>query len=142
MIYKQCSYCGRRLPTGTKCPCIAQMEKARQKRYDQTKRNRKNYSFYVSEAWQKVRDICRIQCNNLDLFALYEHGLMIPGRLIHHIIPIEDDWDKRLMIDNTICVSDASHHEIHRQYDAGVAEKLQMQQKLISYKKRFMAENG
>lgn len=86
--------------------------------------------------------MCRAQCANLDLYALYEHGAMIPGRLVHHIVPIEDDWDMRLTLDNTICVSDASHREIHQQYESGNREKLEMQKKLKMYKNRFLAKNG
>ena len=137
MIYHHCARCGRRILTGAGCPCMAQVNRERGRRYDATKRNKEHTAFYASKAWLKLRDACRDTYAHLDIYALYEHGVMRPGRIAHHIIPLEDDESKSLMLDNLIYVSDSSHQEIHKAYSAGKTEKAEMQRKLKDFQKRW-----
>ena len=85
---------------------------------------------------------CKERYANFDIYALYANKRVCPGRIAHHIIPLEDDWNQRLCFDNLICVSDSSHQEIHKAYRAGSEAKQQMQDTLRSYQKRWKKEHG
>ena len=137
MIYRHCPRCGKKIAVGKEtCDCAQQIKRARDRRYDSEKRNRKHAAFYASPEWIIVRDACRDACMGLDLYALYARGQLVPGRVAHHIIPLEDDWTKRLLTDNVIYVSESSHQEIHRIYAAGADEKKALQTALRDFQRR------
>jgi 5-methylcytosine-specific restriction protein A len=49
--------------------------------------------------------------------GLCEHclkkGIVRAGREVHHIIPIEEDWNKRLDIDNLVLLCPDCHNAEH-----------------------------
>lgn len=67
-FYKICQHCGRRLLMGERCGCKAVKDKeaARQKFYDQNKRNRESKMFYNSIRWHAIRDEVMAAAYGLD----------------------------------------------------------------------------
>lgn len=51
--------------------------------------------------------------------------------MVHHIIPVKDDWSKRYDIDNLIPLSNATHEYIEQTYAQGQREKIEMQRVLL-----------
>lgn len=77
-------------------------------------------AFYGTNDWKKMRTIARHRDNDIDVWVYIRYGAIEhTGATVHHIIPVADDWDKRLSIDNLVTVSSASHAEIERLYSMG-----------------------
>lgn len=105
MIYKRCGFCNKRIPLGSKCDC--------KKKRHQTLKSDKKDSFYSSNEWKKIRKDVKKYFFSLDFYAFYVHGLVIEGRIAHHIVPLEVDEALKLNFENLIYVSESSHREIH-----------------------------
>ena len=76
------------------------------KTYDKYKRDRRSMSLYHSVAWRKLRRQALIRDEWLCQMCLKE-GILTQAKIGDHIIPIKQDWDKRLDIDNiqSLCMS-------------------------------------
>lgn len=116
-IYKRCPRCHKRILEGTTCPCLVQYRKAqkkeRNKDYDRYRRNKKNAEFYHSRAWRMTSDTVRAKYMYIDVYAFCKTGHVIPSDMVHHIVPISQDWNKRLDVSDLIPLSNKSHAEIH-----------------------------
>ena len=109
MIGYICPRCRRKVPSGKTCPC-------RMQAYPQ---GRDKYAFYHSAEWKRLVQAVKIRDGGIDRYAWQVHHVYQRGRIVHHIIPIEEAWDRRFDMDNLILVSDSSHGEIHAQLKAG-----------------------
>lgn len=69
-------------------------------------------AFYNSPEWKKLRKIKFIDANGLCEQCLKE-GKVILGKEVHHKIPIDVDWSKRLDYDNLILLCSDCHNKIH-----------------------------
>lgn len=129
-FYKICQHCGRRLLMGERCGCKAVKDKeaARQKFYDQKKRNRESKMFYNSIRWHATRDEVMAAAYGLDEIE-FSNGRGIKGELVHHIYPLRERPDLALDPANLICVSAETHAWIHRQYMTN--KKAEVQQMLL-----------
>ena len=127
MIYKRCSICGKRIPTGTQCECVEKIRKARQKDYDKNKRNRKNAAFYHSQEWIRTRDYIMSLYDGIDVYMLCKIGEVVKADVVHHIVPLEEDYDLRVTTDNLIPLSHVSHNAIHEMYNRSEEEKAEVQ---------------
>ena len=71
----------------------------------------------------------------LDFYAFYVYGLLIEGRTVHHIVPLEVDEALKTDFENLIYVSESSHREIHslleNDYDATVKLLQQIRKRFI-----------
>ena len=107
-IYKRCDRCGKRLPAGTKCKCS-------KKRYKHEKIyiDDKIESFYLSKEWRKKREYMIDVYHQLDIYDLYINDVISYGRIMHHIVPLKDDWNKRLEDTNLIYLTDSNHQALH-----------------------------
>ncbi len=112
MIYKRCSRCGKRIPSGTKCTCW-KSEKRKYKKREGTD------AWYHTSEWRKTRDTVISKYNGVDLYALYMHGVFRTADTVHHIVPLKEDWSKRTDMGNLIPVSRYSHNEIEKFYRDG-----------------------
>lgn len=113
-------------------------DKYRQKRVDT-----KEQSFYQSKLWKDKRLAVIHAYKGVDLYALYTTGRIVPATTVHHIIPLKDDFEQRLVDDNLFPTSEKSHQEIHRRYDElkGDQQKLQaFYQELFQMKEKFKQE--
>jgi 5-methylcytosine-specific restriction protein A len=102
--------------------CLEKDQEAdRQRRYDKAVRHSrdKQYSdFYSSPEWQAVRNAAVARDKALCVLCMRE-GKVKPFHTVHHIIPIKDDWCKRLSLDNLICVCERHHQQLHKEMIMG-----------------------
>ena len=108
IIYKRCSRCGKRIETGTKCPCY---DRGRSKRGRCT-----HDDFYHSAEWGTARCGAIHRTYGLDILAWYERGELVTGFTVHHITPLEIGWDLRSDPDNLIYLTESDHREVHQRY--------------------------
>ncbi len=80
--------------------------------------------------------------NNLCLYSYYVDKEVKYCNVMHHIIELKEDWDKRLDIDNLIPLSDKVHKIVHRAYDRSTKDKKQIQELLRELKRKYEKEFG
>lgn len=68
--------------------------------------------------------------DGIDQYLYSTTGVVVAADTVHHIIPLKDDWSRRVDPDNLISLSAASHAEVEKAYKAGGTERMEMQQKL------------
>ena len=107
-IFKRCSRCGKRVPSGTACECI----KRRHKEYDSI-RNKDISSFYGSGVWQRKRQEAMELYIGNDIYSYYMFGKLEQADTVHHILPLKENWGKRLDIDNLIPLTNSNHEKLH-----------------------------
>lgn len=101
-------------------------------------------AFYGTNDWKKMRTIARKRDNDIDVWVYIRYGAIEhTGAAVHHIIPIADEWDKRLELDNLVTVSSSSHAEIERLYSMGGEYKTTCQRLLREAVRdlNYLAEN-
>ncbi|MCJ1656702.1 HNH endonuclease signature motif containing protein [Staphylococcus sp. NRL 16/872] len=85
-------------------------------RHDNThKHGRKSYEydwFYHSRAWKKLRQMALDRDNNLCQMCLL-NGNITDATIVHHIVYVDDDFDKALNLDNLLSVCHSCHNKIH-----------------------------
>ena len=69
-------------------------------------------SFYNSKEWKQLRKLKYADANGL-CEKCFLKGIIKEGVDVHHKIPIEDDWDKRLDYSNLMLLCKDCHNEIH-----------------------------
>lgn len=119
-IFKRCSYCGKRIRSGTVCEC----EKRRHKEYDQVK-DKKLKAFYSSSSWQMTRKQAIERYNHLDIISYFEDERIEYGETVHHIMPVKDDWERRYELDNLIYLTEQHHQRVHEEMRAGRYDDVQ-----------------
>lgn len=70
--------------------------------------------FYRSPEWKAVRLAVLRRDHYLDQTEL-ANGRLIEGNTVHHIIPLREDWDKRLDMDNLETITASNHNREHRE---------------------------
>lgn len=68
--------------------------------------------FYNSKEWKNLRNLKWSSANGLCEKCLL-NGIIKPGKEVHHKIPIEENWEKRLDYNNLILLCKDCHNEIH-----------------------------
>ena len=142
MIKKICPRCNKLYEHASKCPngCYDMTKKEGQQVYD--KIQRKNGDFYGSMDWVRLTKLCKIRFKGLDIYQLYKYGRYTNGELSHHIIPVNDNINKALSLENLIYLCHESHNEIHTAYNRSEEDKRVMQEYLfnliIRFKKEYM----
>lgn len=138
-IYKRCSRCGKRIPSGTTCECIKifqrQQKKERDRDYDKNRRNKQRGRFYKTKAWELTRDDSRAKYIGIDIYAYYHEGILVASDMVHHIEPVSEAWEKRLDSDNLIPLTDKNHAYIHKEMKQGREEEIKKE--LRAYKQRW-----
>lgn len=105
---------------------LSEKKSARNKHYDKYCRDYEIKAFYNSTAWRKVASLVKIRSSGLCSLC-YHNGDNSKGSMIHHIIPIRDDWSKRLDTSNCIMLCDKCHNKVHSAYNKGKESKDTMQ---------------
>lgn len=88
------------------------MVKNKQNKQKSTNYHKKYGDFYNSKEWKYLRAYKFVQAKGL-CEKCKEKGIIRQGREVHHIIPIEQDWGKRLDYDNLILLCPSCHQEAH-----------------------------
>lgn len=122
-IYKRCSRCGKRIPSGTTCPC----QKQRHQEYDRYSRDKRSKDYYNSREWERARAAALDADGGLDVYLYMTTGEIVAADTAHHIIPLKDDWSKRADIDNLMSLHHDTHSTIEKKYKdnkAGMVREL------------------
>lgn len=75
-----------------------------------------------------------------DEYLKFYRARIVPGRIAHHIAPVNERPELKLDGRNIIYVSDKTHQMIHAEYNKGTKEKEEMQRRL--YRIRMEQEKG
>ena len=140
MITYRCSRCGKIVPTGKKCDCVSAVKKARDRDYNKNWRDKKSQDFYTSREWKRIRDFIMLRYDGVDVYEYAETGEIIKADVVHHIIPLSEDTERRLDESNLIPLSHASHNHIHDVYDKGEDQKREMQNRLRECIEQYVTE--
>lgn len=138
MIMKICSKCNTKYKISEECPngCGKLTRRESAKVYDRYQR--KNADIYHDTRWISLTNQCKDRFNGIDIYQLYKYNKIVPGILSHHIEPIEDNKARAFDIENLIYLSDESHSEIHKIYNASISDKSRLQALLFLYVKRYV----
>lgn len=134
-IYKRCSSCGKRLLEGTKCDC----RKKRYKEYDKYYRDSRSKEFYNSKEWQKAREEALSTHDNMDVYIYMTTGEIKLAETVHHIIPLRDDWNKRIDQNNLMPLNHDTHSMIEQMYKK---DKIGMEKRLQNMLAEFKRRGG
>jgi 5-methylcytosine-specific restriction protein A len=85
---------------------------AEDKYYDKFKRDRDSKSFYNSSSWSSVREQALIRDHYLCQHCLKEKKL-VSADMVHHIVPIRDDKDKAVELENLLSLCNPCHNKVH-----------------------------
>ena len=69
--------------------------------------------FYNSSEWKTLRNYKFGQADGL-CENCKKNGIVRAAREIHHVIPIDEDWSKRLDYENLIALCPDCHNEQHK----------------------------
>lgn len=78
--------------------------------YDKYQRDKRSNSFYHSMAWKKVRKLAILNSNGLCV-RCFDNNRLVQGYIVDHIIPVKEDWSKRLELDNLQYLCLACHNK-------------------------------
>lgn len=137
-IYKRCSRCGRRLPSGSKCPC----QKDRHKEYDRYSRDRKSKQYYDGGEWQQARASAMEADQGLDVYLFMTKGEVVNADTVHHIVPLKDDWNKRNDITNLMSLHHDTHSLIETEYRKNKTEMQKKLSKMLAEYREQMRAGG
>lgn len=142
----RCPHCGKAVAVGQKCECI-QNAKAAKTIYKQ--RKKVPYSgassgavygsdpMYHSSLWKRLCIAAKEHYNHMDIYSWYVLGRIEAGTIVHHVIPIKDDYGKRFDINNLIYLTYENHVFIHQIYSQSAEQKAEMQQELMNLIRRW-----
>lgn len=113
-MLKACSYCGR--IHDSKDMCTQKEQKIRERQSQRTNRNKKVYDFHRSHKWkQKSMDVRERDefCCQVCIRGMYspERQFETENISVHHIVPIAEEWDRRMDDENLITLC-SKHHEM------------------------------
>lgn len=123
---KLCSICKRKLIPLNKKYCDECMKRSKKEAVS------KNESFYKTSKWAKFSLYIRNKYHNLDLYELKVNNRIVKSKVVHHIIPVSENKDRKFDEKNTIPLSTKTHLMIEKEYKKGEKEKKAMQELLFS----------
>ena len=94
----------------------------RNKYYDKHNRDIRSKTFYNSIVWKKLVSVAKQRDNGVCVLCL-ANGMITKGTIVHHIVPVKDDWNKRLVITNCITLCYKCHGLVHYAYDKSKKSK-------------------
>lgn len=123
---KLCSICKRKLIPLNKKYCDECMKRSKKEAVS------KNESFYKTSKWAKFSLYIRNKYHNLDLYELKVNNRIVKSKVVHHIIPVSENIERKFDEKNTIPLSTKTHLMIEKEYKKGEKEKKAMQELLFS----------
>ena len=112
-LTKLCARCGAVIPLGSALCKRCEAERPnRQAIYDRRVRNKRSAAFYQSADWIKLRDISMSKASYM-CQECKRKGIVRPAEEVHHIVPIQTDWSRRLDPTNLICLCHKCHMQAH-----------------------------
>ena len=131
-IFKRCSRCGRRLPTGSTCPCL----KRRHQEYDRYSRDKKSKDFYSGKEWEIAREAALDADGGIDVYLYMTQDKVVVADSVHHIVPLKDNWSLRAELTNLISLHHDTHSQIEAMYKRDKAGTQAMLRKLLEEYRR------
>ena len=147
-ISYKCPHCSKYASVGKKCECRDKMKAKKVKYIPENSQKRKpdsgastTYSdpLYHSAQWKRLRSPVMEFYSNMDIYSWYKYGRIEAGFIVHHIIPLKDDYDRRFDMSNLIYLTDANHKAIHSLYDESEEKKAEVQQELFDMIEKWKA---
>lgn len=111
-MLKTCPTCGRMHRFNEICPVRVQRDRLRQAQYDRSGYSRSSDAdrFRSSKQWQRKRMEIRSRDLNLCRYCfLVKHRITVSGLSVHHIVPLEKDFDLRMANSNLITLCRSCH---------------------------------
>lgn len=99
----------------TECEVKAEEERKQNIRYYKRttyERDSKYNKFYKSKEWNTVRQLAIVRDHAICKDCL-DKNTITPYNTVHHIVPIKEDWSRRLDINNLICLCESCHQKRH-----------------------------
>lgn len=145
MLFHKCR-CGALIPQNIAeceaCAAKAAGQQSRHMEYNKHRRNKKTAAFYVSSEWRKTRAETIRRFDGVDIYAFYVLHVIQTADMVHHITPIEDDWNRRLDATNLIPLSNHSHGIIEALYSKDEQTKKATQKMLYGLIERHWKATG
>jgi len=88
------------------------------KRYDSVSRDKRSEKFYNSKPWRDLRDLAFKRDKGLCQSCLKQRQYK-PADVVHHIIEIKSDWEKRLDLENLDSLCHKCHNKIPKNIAPG-----------------------
>ena len=133
-----CPVCGKVIPINqSRCP----EHPSRHKEYaDNIRyvRDKKYHSFYLTSAWKAAKASAISKANGICIYTFFFEKKLVACEEVHHIIPLKDEWERRLDVDNLIPLTHRVHMQIEKEYREG--EKARVQALLFDLKRRYESE--
>ena len=101
---------------------------SRHMEYNRTRRDKKAAAFYVSADWRRTRAAALRLYDGMDMYAYYMQHRIVTADMVHHIVEIGEDWEKRLDMANLFPLSNSNHGIISALYDRDGATKKAVQE--------------
>lgn len=150
-ISYKCPYCGKPVQVGRKCECIhvainkKTIYRPTKKRPSSGARSGAVYGsdpMYHSTLWKRLCSEAKEHYSHMDIYSWYVLGKIEVGSIVHHVIPIKDDYEKRFDIGNLIYLTYENHILIHQIYSQSTERKAQMQKELMDLIRRWNNEKA
>ena len=77
---------------------------------------------------------------HIDILEYFKTGIIVEGKIMHHIIEIKDDFNTADDINNLIYLTDSNHKTVHALYEKSQKDKTYMQNVLFSLIKKWEEE--
>ena len=145
MLYKFCK-CGKQIPYELKMcdECKAKViayNKSRSYK-DKKRATDKEAMFYNTKEWRNLRDKIVKAYMSMDIYEYYKTGKIVNAEVIHHLVEVREDWNKRLDKFNLIPCSRKNHQEIHLRYEVYGEEvvRKELEDMLEKFRKEFGVE--
>lgn len=65
------------------------------------------------------------------MYMFMTEGIVIAADMVHHIVPLKDDWNKRIDIDNMMSLSSDTHSTIEQMYKKNKSEMIRKLQEML-----------
>ena len=130
-ISYRCQCCGKSVSVGKKCDCIGTPKTDLRYKSKVKEGYVGSDPLYHSALWKRLCSEAKELYSNMDVYSWYKYGRIEAGLIVHHIIPIKDDYSRRLDLTNLIYLTDANHKAIHALYEESEQKKAEVQQELF-----------
>ena len=137
-MFKRCSRCGKRIPSGSRCSCHTQ----RHKEYDRLSRDRRTKQFYDSKEWEHARAAGLEADEGIDVYLYMTSGKIMAADTVHHIIPLKDNWEKRNDVDNLMSLHHDTHSMIEQMYKQDKHGMIRKLQEMVQRYREGLYESG
>ena len=65
------------------------------------------------------------------MYMFMTEDIVIAADMVHHIVPLKDDWNKRIDIDNMMSLSSDTHSTIEQMYKKNKSEMIRKLQEML-----------